>query len=284
LIGLGQCSHDFEFNRKNLHQGPVLRNTQLDRKAQTQQDFVWQYPCIFAVIMKRLIAFTGVLALTAACSTAPQGTAEASSAKPAASTAEKTAAATTADASVAPAAGSGAVDYREVTLPAGTVLPVDLETSVGSDISRPEQPVQGRLRAPIRLNGIEVLPAGTAVSGHVTTARRPGRVKGRGLIAMRFTRIDTPGAGTAQMRTATISRLGPATKQQDALKIVAPAAAGAVIGRVAGGKDAARKGAVIGGAAGTGYVLSTRGKEVRLGKGANLSVRLTAPLTVRVPR
>ena len=65
---------------------------------------------------------------------------------------------------------------------------------------------------------------------------------------------------------------------------MAPAAAGAVIGRVAGGKDAARKGAVIGGAAGTGYVLSTRGKEVRLGKGANLSVRLTAPLTVRVPR
>lgn len=239
--------------------------------------------------MKRLIAFTGVLALTTACAAAPQGTAEASSAKPAASTAETAPAATRADASVAPAgpvapaAAAGAADYREVTLPAGTVLPVDLETSVGSDISRVEQPVHGRLRAPIRLNGVEVLPAGTAVSGHVTTARRPGRVKGRGLIALRFTRIDTPGAGTSQMRTATISRLGPATKQQDALKIVAPAAAGAVIGRVAGGKDAARKGAVIGGAAGTGYVLSTRGKEVRLGKGANLSVRLTAPLTVRVP-
>ena len=41
--------------------------------------------------------------------------------------------------------------------------------------------------------------------------------------------------------------------------------------------------AQIGGAAGTGYVLSTRGKEVRLGRGANLSLRLTAPLTVRVP-
>jgi hypothetical protein len=99
---------------------------------------------------------------------------------------------------------------------------------------------------------------------------------------MRFTRIDTPGEGTTRMSTATISRLAPATKEQDALKIVAPAAAGAVIGRVAGGKDGAAKGAVIGGAAGTGYVLSTRGKEVRLGKGADLSVKLTAPLTVRV--
>ena len=233
--------------------------------------------------MKRLIAFTGALALTAACSAAPQGTAQAFSAKPVESTAAKAPAASPADASVAPAAPIAAADYREVTLPAGTVLPVDLETSVGSDISRVEQAVHGRLRAPVRLNGVEVLPVGTAVSGHVTAAQRPGRVKGRGLIAMRFTRIDTPGSGTSQMRTATISRLAPATKQQDALKIVAPAAAGAVIGRVAGGKDAARKGAVIGGAAGTGYVLSTRGKEVRLGKGANLSVRLTAPLTVRVP-
>jgi hypothetical protein len=229
------------------------------------------------------------LALTTACAGAPQGTAQAFSGSPAGSAAEKSAAATPADASVTPAtppatAGTSvAPAYREVTLPAGTVLPVDLLTAVGSDISRVEQSVEGRLRAPVRSHGVEVLPAGTAISGHVTQAQRPGRVKGRGLIALRFTRIDTPGEGTSRISTAQISRLAPATKQQDALKIVAPAAAGAVIGRVAGGKGAARKGAVIGGAAGTGYVLSTRGKDVRLGKGANLSVKLTAPLTVRVP-
>lgn len=238
--------------------------------------------------MKRLITMTSALAFAVACSAAPDmPSAEASSA-PAGHTPGKSAAAAPADASAAPAATSGSgdvapADYREVTLPAGTVLPIDLETPVGSDISRVEQRVNGRLRSPITVDGVRVLPAGTAVSGHVTAARRPGRVKGRGLIAMRFTQIDTPGAGTTRMSTASISRLAPATKEQDALKIVAPAAAGAVIGRVAGGKGAARKGAVIGGAAGTGYVLSTRGKEVRLGRGANLSLRLTAPLTVRVP-
>jgi hypothetical protein len=171
---------------------------------------------------------------------------------------------------------------REVTLPAGTVLPVDLETSVGSDISRVEQPVHGRLRHAVSLNGVQVLPAGTAVNGHVTAARRPGRVKGRGYIAMRFTELDTPGAGKTRISTATIAREAPATKEKDAVKIIGPAAAGAVIGRIAGGKDAAAKGAVIGGAAGTGYVLSTRGKDVRVGKGANLAVKLTAPVTVRI--
>ena len=60
-------------------------------------------------------------------------------------------------------------------------LPVDLETSVGSDISRVEQPVDGRLRRAVTVNGVEVLPAGTVVSGHVTAAQRPGKVKGRGL-------------------------------------------------------------------------------------------------------
>ena len=233
--------------------------------------------------MKRFIALTGALALTAACSAAPQGTAQAASAKPGDPAVVKTAAAGAADASPAPVATAAAPAYREVTLPAGTVLPVDLLTAVGSDISRVEQAIEGRLRSSVRVGGVEVLPAGTMVSGHVTAAQRPGKVKGRGLIALRFTRVDTPGEGVSRMSTAQISRMAPATKEKDALKIVAPAAAGAVIGRIAGGTGAAKKGAVIGGAAGTGYVLSTRGKEVRLEKGANLSVKLTAPLTVKVP-
>jgi hypothetical protein len=177
----------------------------------------------------------------------------------------------------------GGPTYREVTLPAGTVLPVDLQTAVGSDTSRVEQPVQGRLRRAVSAAGVEVLPAGTGVSGHVTAVERPGKVKGRGLIALRFTQLDTPGEGSTKISTATISRLAPTTKQKDTVEILAPAAAGAVIGRIAGGKGAARKGAVIGGGAGAGYVLATRGKDVRLAPGADLAVRLTAPVTVKVP-
>lgn len=244
--------------------------------------------------MKRLSIFTGTLALVVACSnpSASAGNnlaATDGAARPAATTAS---AAEDGSAAATPAvpAGSETADprspvtgsTREITLPAGTVLPVALETSVGSDISRVEQPVHGRLRRAVMLHGVEVLPAGTAVSGRVTAARRPGKVKGRGYVAMRFTELDTPGAGVTRISTAAVSRLAPTTKQKDAVEILGPAAAGAVIGRIAGGKGAARKGAVIGGAAGTGYVLSTRGKEVRIGKGAALAVRLTQPVTVRL--
>src|SRR5258708_4911010 len=132
----------------------------------------------------------------------------------------------------------GGPQYRDVTLPAGTVLPVDLETSVGSDISRVEQPVTGRLRRAVTVGGAQVLPAGTIVSGHVTAAQRPGRVKGRGLIALRVTPLDTPGAGETAIKTATGARLAPATKEKDALAIIAPAAARAGIGPIARRKNA----------------------------------------------
>ena len=236
--------------------------------------------------MNRVIVLTAGVALLTACSNTP-------AANNAAAPKQFASSAPASDARAVPTSGAAsgsaatpaatAPEYRDVTLPAGTVLPVDLETAVASDTSRVESRVQGRLRRAVTLDGVEVLPAGTAVSGHVTAARRPGRVKGTSYIAMRFTELDTPGAGTTRISTAAVAREGRATKQKDAVKIVGPAAAGAVIGRIAGGKDAAAKGAVIGGAGGAGYVLATRGEEVRLAKGTDLSVKLTAPLTVRVP-
>jgi hypothetical protein len=66
------------------------------------------------------------------------------------------------------------------------------------------------------------------------------------------------------------------------MKIGLPAAGGAIVGGIVGGKKGAGIGALAGGGGGTAVVLSTRGKEVRVGRGALLSVRLTAPLTVTV--
>jgi len=238
--------------------------------------------------MKKLITLSAILAISAACNAEPQLQANGNrlaEAKPTSTSGSAPSApADSPSANPVKKLFSGEPAYRDVTLPAGTVLPVDLVTAVGSDISRVEQRVEGRLRHAVTANGIDVLPAGAAISGHITSAERPGRVKGRGHVAFRFTQLDTPGEGTSRISTATISRIAPATKNQDAAKIGVPAAAGAIIGGIAGGGDGAAKGAVIGGAAGTGYVLSTRGKEVRVGKGTDLAVKLTAPLTVRVPR
>jgi hypothetical protein len=175
-------------------------------------------------------------------------------------------------------------EYREVTLPAGTLLPLTLRTTVGSDTSDVEDPVRATLRAPVKANGLQALPTGTVVTGHVTNAQRSGRVKGRAQIAFRFTRIDLPGeGGVTNIRTGTVARQAPATKKRDAATIGGGAVGGAIVGGIVGGGDGAAKGAAIGGAGGTGVVLATRGKEVRMGAGTSVSVKLTQPLTLRVP-
>jgi hypothetical protein len=74
--------------------------------------------------------------------------------------------------------------------------------------------------------------------------------------------------------------VAPGTKEKDAAKIAIPAAGGAVVGAIVGGKKGAAIGAAAGGGGGTAVVLATRGKEVRLGPGAVLLVRLSQPLTV----
>jgi hypothetical protein len=176
-------------------------------------------------------------------------------------------------------------EFVEVTIPAGTTLSATLATGVASDTSKVEDPVRATLRSPVSAEGHQALPAGTALVGHVTSAERSAKVKGRASIAFRFNTIDLPGEGGRQpITTETISRLAPATKKKDATKIGVGAGAGAAIGAIVGGGSGAAKGAAIGGAAGTGAVLATRGEEVRLASGTPVSVKLTAPLTVHVPR
>jgi hypothetical protein len=175
-------------------------------------------------------------------------------------------------------------EYREVTIPSGATLALELKTAVASDTSKVEDPVRATLRSPVTIEGVQALPTGTDVLGHVTAVERSGKVKGLASVAFRFSTIDLPGdGGRESISTATISHVASTTKKKDATKIGIGAGAGAAIGAIVGGGGGAAKGAAIGGAAGTGAVLATRGEEVRLGPGTAVTARLTAPLTVRVP-
>jgi hypothetical protein len=172
---------------------------------------------------------------------------------------------------------------REVTVPAGTQLPIILDTGVASNTSRVEQPVRAHLSRDVRLENEVVIPAGSEVSGTVTAVRRPGKVKGRSYIAVRFTTLAPRGSGERyRVDTGRVARTGRATKKKDAMKIGVPAAGGAAIGALVGGKKGALIGAGAGGGAGTAVVLSTRGEEVGIGRGAPITLRLAAPVTVRL--
>jgi hypothetical protein len=172
---------------------------------------------------------------------------------------------------------------REVTIPAGTTLRLRLQSAVASDSSRVEDTVRAELRQAVSVNGAPVLPAGTEIVGSVTDVQRSGRVKGRAHVAYRFNSLRAAGE-RYDIRTSPLSHTAAATKGEDAKKIGIGAGAGAALGAILGGGSGAAKGAAIGGAGGTGVVLATRGKEVHVGPGTQVTTKLTAPLTVRVPQ
>jgi hypothetical protein len=172
---------------------------------------------------------------------------------------------------------------REITIAAGTTLSLRLGTGVSSRNSRIEQPVQANLQRPVVINGLTVIPAGAAVSGYVSEAKRSGRVKGRARVGVRFNALRVDGT-RYNVRTAAITRQARGTKKKDATKIGIGAGSGAVVGAIAAGKKGAAIGTAVGAAGGTGVVLATRGDEVGLPRGTVVTTRLVQPLTVRVRR
>ena len=170
---------------------------------------------------------------------------------------------------------------REFTIPDGAQLKLDLVTPLASDASTVEDAVRATLREAVKVDGTTVLPVGTELTGTVTEAEGSGRVKGRARLGFRFTALRT-GNERYEIKTAPIALEAQATKKEDAKKIGIGAGIGAAVGAIAGGGSGAAKGAAIGGGAGTGVVLATKGKEVRLGAGANVTAHLTAPLTIQL--
>lgn len=176
-----------------------------------------------------------------------------------------------------------AARFREYLVPAGTALAVRLATPVGSDTSHVNDAVEATLTRAVLVDGVEVLPAGSIVMGVVTTAQPSGRVRGRAGLAVRFRSISLVDRDETYALSAGLSHTAASTRGDDVKKIGIPAAGGAAVGAIVGGKKGAGIGAIIGGGAATAVVLATAGREIRLPRGADLSVSLDQPVDVRVP-
>jgi hypothetical protein len=75
---------------------------------------------------------------------------------------------------------------------------------------------------------------------------------------------------------------GEPSKKRDAITIGAGAGIGAAVGAIAGGGKGAGTGAAIGAGAGTAAVLLTRGKDLELRRGTELTLQLDRPMSVAI--
>ena len=131
-----------------------------------------------------------------------------------------------------------------------------------------------RLAEDVRVGENVVVPSGSEVRGRVTTAVPSGRVKTRARLAFDFDTLVIEGKDHS-IGTGPIDITASDTHKKDAATIGIGAGAGAIVGAIVDGKKGAAIGGLIGGATGTGVVLNNTGKEVQLGTGTRVTVRLT---------
>jgi hypothetical protein len=152
---------------------------------------------------------------------------------------------------------------------------------------------------PVISNGRIVVPQGSWVTGTITEVKRPGRLKGRGELQVRFDSLTLPNGVTRDFRSdlgavdprddETLKReqsavKGPGNKAGDVGTVAQTTTAGTVIGSgigAAAGNVARGAGLGVGAGAAAGLlgVLMTRGPDATLSKGSTVEMVLDRPIT-----
>ena len=182
----------------------------------------------------------------------------------------------------------------EYIVDAGTRVPLSLINTISTKHSSTGDHVYLETAFPILVSGRIVIPVGSYVEGTVTDIKKPGRVKGRGELYVRFDSLTLPNGVTRDFR-ARIGGLDGQTsgeldksegkvksegnKTGDARTIGEAAGAGASVGTLAGSAAGhigmgVGIGAAAGAAAGLIGVLATRGPDAVLAKGSTVEMVL----------
>ncbi len=169
---------------------------------------------------------------------------------------------------------------RPRVVASGTALKIVLQQALSTKTAKAEDPVVAELAEDVAVEGDVLLPQGSEVRGHVVSAQRSGRVKGRARLVVAFDEIRVDGRSYKIEATGFDVTAG-SSKGKDAKIAGGAAAAGVLIGAIADGGSGAAKGGLIGGAAGGAAVLATRGVEVELASGSSYAIKLQKSLRLR---
>ena len=186
----------------------------------------------------------------------------------------------------------------EYVIESGTRIPLGLINTLTTKNAAEGDRVYLETVFPVLTNGRIVIPPGSWVAGTVTEVKRPGRVKGRGELYLRFDSLTLPNGVTRDFRTRVGGVDGQGgeefdrnegkiksegNKAGDAGTVAQAAGVGASVGVIAGAAAkhyamGAGIGAAAGATAGLMAVLLSRGPDAVLPKGTTLEMITDRPL------
>lgn len=184
-------------------------------------------------------------------------------------------------------AAAGAARADQLTIAAGTKVPLALKHAISTRGSREGDAVYAETTFPVVANGRVLIPAGTYVQGKISRIQRAGRVKGRAEVQMHFTTLIYPSGYTVMLpgslenaprvdKTQVNNNEGTVRADSQTPEkvgeVAGTGATGAVIGAATNGGKGALIGAGIGGAVGTAIALLTRGNNVKMDAGTTVEM------------
>jgi hypothetical protein len=169
---------------------------------------------------------------------------------------------------------------RKYTVPEGTEISVRLIDAISTETNEAGDTFMASLSEPLKTDGVTLFPQDTFVKGKVVSVEEPGRVHGVASISLELTELQAGKGKSVPIKTETFAEQAKAEKKKDAAIIGGGAGIGTAIGAIAGGKKGAVIGAAIGGAGSTGYVLSTKGKQIKYPSETLMTFKLAERLTV----
>jgi len=170
---------------------------------------------------------------------------------------------------------------HNVTLQAGTTIPVRITQTLDSATTQTGDKFTGVVASDIVENGMVVLPAGTPVTGRVDEAKDATHFKGSSLLSISLTSISRRGE-RIDVATDSFSKQGEGRGKNTAEKVGGGAAVGAILGGILGGGKGAAIGATAGGGVGAGANTITRGQQVQIPSESVVRFRLANSVMVRV--
>jgi hypothetical protein len=195
-------------------------------------------------------------------------------------------------------AGLQAADGDVVVTP-GTHIPLTLINSVSTKHSVEGDRVYLQTAFPVVVDGKMAIPPGSYITGTLTHLKKPGRVKGRGELFLRFDMLTLPNGVVRDFRgrLSAVDAAGDEKVEKnegmlkgdgniggDAKTIAEATGVGASVGVIAGSAaKAAGMGAVAGASAGAVVgilgVLLSRGPDAILSQGTTIEMVLDRPVT-----
>ena len=167
-----------------------------------------------------------------------------------------------------------------VTVPPGTAIQLRTTGAIESKHAKEGEPVEFTVIQDVAFNDVLAIPRGATVHGVITDVKKAqGQLTGSDELALQLTSLDL-GGRSYPLEADLFKVKGPGKGERTAGNIVGGTLLGAIVGGAAGGGAGAAIGAVAGGTVGTAASAATPGPRAWIPAEAQVTFRLTAPVTV----